>query len=196
MSVFEYLAALVSVVVGLAVAQTLGGILKLVHHRDTTRPYWVPFVWTASLIAWTVFFWWFTFSLSGLVEWRMRDLLFVLSYAAFIYFLLGLLFPDEIRADFDMRQHFGANRSWFFGTLLCLGVFEVVDTWIKLSSELLPPTPFGMTFYGSFMAVWLVGSAAATRARSPRYDAVFAVGFFILAVIYMVGTAGELFNVS
>ena len=196
MSVFEYLAALVSVVVGLAVAQTLGGILKLVHRRRTAKPYWVPFVWTASFIAWTVFFWWFSFSLSGLVEWRMRDLLFVLGYAAVLYFLLGLLYPDEIRDDFDMRRHFQANRSWFFGTLLCLGVFEVVDTWIKLSSELLPPTPFGMVYYGSFMAIWLVGSAAAVRVNNARYDAMFALVFLALAVVYMVGTAGELFDGS
>ena len=195
MSVFEYLAALVSVVVGLAVAQTLGGILRLVHHRETSRPYWVPFVWTASLVVWTVFFWWFTFSLSSLVEWRMRDLVFVLGYAAGLYFLLGLLYPDEMKDPFDMRRHFEANRSWFFGTFFLLGVFELGDTWIKLSLQLLPPSRFGMAFYGSFMALWLIGSVGAIRVRNPRYHAAFAVLFFVMAMVYVVGTAVELVEV-
>ena len=132
MTTFEYLAVLFSVVVGLAVAQTLRGVLRIVQHRRTMHIYWPTLVWTAAVLQWTIFFWWFSaFGLAQLEVWRLTTLLFVLAYASTLFFLLGLLHPDDAGASFDMQAHFEDNRAWFFGVFLGLGVLDVADTLFK-----------------------------------------------------------------
>ncbi len=131
MTTIEYLAVLFSVVVGLGVTQTLRGLLRLVRHRQT-RVYWPALIWTAAVLQWTIFFWWFQgFGLVGLDEWHMTTLFFVLAYGSTLFFLLGLLYPDDMGADFDMRAHFEETRPWFFGVFLVLGMLDVADTWFK-----------------------------------------------------------------
>lgn len=196
MTVFEYLSALVSVVVGLAIAQTLRGLLRLVHHRTTAKWSWTPFIWTVSMMLWTVYFWWFTFGLSQLDHWQMRDLFFVLAYGAALYFLLGLLFPDDVGDHFDMHEHFDATRPWFFGLLFALGVFELVDVWIKLSADMLQPSGLGWAYYFFFMATWLIGSGVAARVRRRSFQTGFAVIYLILMSVHVVDTAAQLAEVG
>ena len=131
MSTFEYLAALVSVVVGLGIAQALRGLGRLVHARDSVRVYWPHLIWLANIVLWMIVFWWFSFGLVDLPEWRLLDLLWVLLYAAGIYFLVALLLPDTIPDDFDPGAHFHKTRPWFFGALFCVGLMEIGDWWVK-----------------------------------------------------------------
>ena len=178
MTTFEYLAVLFSVVVGLAVTQTLRGVLRIVRHRRTVRIYWPALVWTAAVVQWAVFFWWFTgLNLAQAEEWRFTGLLFVLAYGATLFFLLGLLHPDDVGEGFDMRAHFEDNRAWFFGVLLGLGLLDVLDTWFKVSNDLSTLEGRRTTEYVVFLAIWLLGSGTLLRVRDPKF----------------VGTAGLLF---
>lgn len=119
MTTFEYLGVLFSVVVGLAVTRTLRGLLRVVHHRKTIVVSWPALVWTAAILQWTLFFWWFSgLDLARLEAWRFTTLLFVLAYGSALFFLLGLLHPDDAGPDFDMRAHFEGVRPWFFGVFL------------------------------------------------------------------------------
>ncbi len=182
MSIFEYLVALVSVVVGLAVAHTLSGLLRIVHNRDTVRLDWLSLVWTGTLLLWIVFFWWFTFAGAEAPQWRMQNLLFVLGYAAAIYFVLGLLYPHEIGRGFDMRTHFETNRRWFFGSLLVLGGFDVADTALKIVTDVVVPEPLYYVVLGTL----LVGGVVGCRVQSRRFHAAFAITFCVLVVIQVV----------
>lgn len=111
MTTFEYLAVLFSVVVGLALAQTLRGLLRIVHHRKTIVISWPTLIWTAAIVQWTVFFWWFSgLDLVRLEQWRFPTLVFVLAYGAALYFLLGLLHPDEVGSE-DKRWRVSLARS-------------------------------------------------------------------------------------
>ena len=182
MSIFEYLIALVSVVVGLAVAHALGGLLRIVHNRETIRVDWLPLVWTGTLLLWIIFFWWFTFAGAEAPQWRMRDLLFVLGYAAAIYFVLGLLYPHDIGPGFDMRAHFETSRRWFYGSLLGLGGFDSADTVLRIVTDVVVPEPFYYVVLGTL----LVGSVVGWRAQSRRFHTAFAITFSILVVIQVV----------
>ena len=183
MSVFEYLIALVSVVIGLAIARTLGGILQLVHHRDSVRVDWLPLVWTGTLLLWTVFFWWFTFGMAEeATTWRMRNLLFVLGYASTIYFVLGMLYPADIGQGFDMRAHFAGAHRWFFGWLFILVTFDVFDTTYKIVNRLGMPEPF----YFVVLSTLVIGSAIGWRVQSRRYHVAFGIVFAALVVVHVV----------
>jgi hypothetical protein len=189
-SAFEYLAAFISIVAGLSVAQTLSGAVRLIHGRRTMKASPVHVLWTASLLLWLILFWWFSFSLENVSGWSVGHLLFVLLYAALIYLLLALLYPSELPADFDAAAHLEFNRRWFFGVLFLLGVVELVDTWFKEGSGIISPGDqadvFGATWwYPFFMAVWFVGSIVSARVSRPWLDRIFAGLFFLLAVAYL-----------
>lgn len=173
MSAFEYLIALVSVVVGLAVAQTLGGLLKVIHHRKSARAHWLPLLWTVVLVLWTIFFWWFTFNRAGLTDVRIFQLLFVLGYAAALYFVLGLLYPSDLGDDFDMWRHFETNRRWFYGALFVVGMFDVADTtWAVLTGLNSVPA-----WYAAFLGTWTVGSLVGMVVTDRRYHYGYAIVF-------------------
>lgn len=172
MTPFEYLVALVSIVVGLTIARTLAGILELVHNRDSISVDWLPIVWTGNLLMWTVWFWWITF---GLVDeaatWEIRNLLFVLGYSASIFFVLGVLYPKHLGPGFDFREHFEANRRWFFGALFVLAMFDVTDTVYRIVNGLVVPP----LFYAVGLGILVLGSAVSWQLQSRRFDAVFAL---------------------
>ena len=183
MTSFEYLAVLFSVVVGLAVAQTLRGVLRIVQHRRTMRIYWPTLVWTAAVLQWTIFFWWFSaFGLAQLEVWRLTTLLFVLAYASTLFFLLGLLHPDDAGASFDMQAHFEDNRAWFFGVFLGLGVLDVADTLFKRATGVSSLEGRHLVEYAAFLGVWLVGAAVSLRVRDGRVLGAAGVLYFLIAL--------------
>ena len=184
MTAFEYLAAFISIVTGLGVAQTLSGVARLVNGRDTMRLDVTHLCWTAGLLVWLVNFWWWSFSLTQVQVWRIGALFFVILYPAIIYFLLALLHPRDIAADFDAQAHLESNRGWFFGGLFVLGVVELLDAWTKESSGLLEPAGLiGPThWYPFFMVFWLVASLVAMRSAHRHFNTVFVIAFLIGAI--------------
>ena len=49
MSVFEYLAVLISIVAGLGLTPLLVSITRVIHGRHSVRVYWVQRVWALNL---------------------------------------------------------------------------------------------------------------------------------------------------
>ena len=127
MSEFEYLAVFIAIVAGLSVAQTLSGLVRLVHCRRTMRIDTVHLLWTANLLVWLINWWWFSFSLVGLEQWTGGYLLYVLLYPTTIYFLLALLYPSDMPASFD------AYHPHIY----------IVDKWIKQPHGIRPSAHTG-----------------------------------------------------
>ena len=181
MTTFEYLAVLFSVVVGLALAQTLQGLLRLVQYRESVSVSWPALIWTAAVLQWAVFFWWFSgLNLAQAEEWHFSGLLFVLAYGAVLFFLLGLLYPNELGQGFDMRAHFDHNRPWFFGAFLGLGLLDVVDTWFKLANGLSSLSGRRLVEYIAFLAIWLVSGATAIRVKHAGFVGLAGLLFIVM----------------
>lgn len=184
MAPFEYLTAFVTVVVGLAVAHALSGVLRIIEYRETVQADWIPIVWTVSLFVWTVFFWWFTWSRASLgpEELHVLHLFYTLAYAATLYILLGLLHPHGIDHSFDMASHFETNRGWFFSGLLVLAVIDLGDSVWTIVTGLGRPEPL----YWIVMITWVVGGLAALRVRERRFNAFYAVTFCVLVTVFTI----------
>ena len=69
-SQFEYVAVLVSIIVGLALTQILRGVGRMVTTKDGPRGYWVHLVWTLYLFLLIVMLCWSDFRL-GTVQWTL-----------------------------------------------------------------------------------------------------------------------------
>jgi len=170
MSGFEYLIALVSVVAGLSLTRALSGLAKTIHLRGEIRFSAVHLTWTASLLLWLIDYWWFTFLLAPIEHWTMPLFLFVLVYGATIYFLIALLFPDNLDSGIDLFENFQKSRLWFFGTFIGLGVLDLVDSWTKTYYGVGTP-PKGL--YSVFIATWvLLGIFGATTTNLTYHRAI------------------------
>ena len=183
MSSFEYLVALLSVVAALGLARALSGIAKLIHSRDQITFSWIHILWTINVLVWLVAYWWFSFALATVDAWTPGLLLFVLAYGALIYFLLALLYPDQLEAGADLFDYFAKNRKWFFGALILLGVMDLIDAIVKSNVTELAGPP--MPAYLLFMSVWIAPAVAALFIENKVFHAIYSVIFFSALVGYV-----------
>ena len=191
MSSFEYLMGLVSIVAGLGLTRALSGIARVVHVRGGRSLSGVHLAWTGSVLLWLVAFWWFTFLLESIDTWTTPLLLFVLLYGAVIYFLIALLYPDELDAGTDPLAYFLDNRRWFFGTFLALGVLDLMDTWLKYrlgGEESLPMIPYSLLMI-SWISLGILGVLSASRAfhRAFAYSWVVVIGLWVTTILFEMG---------
>ena len=177
MSGFEYLIALVSVIAGIGLTRALSGLARIVNLRFEVRISDLHLVWTISLLIWLISYWWFTFLLASVEGWTIPLFVFVLLYGALIYFLLALLYPDDLRAGADLFEQFINNRKWFFATFTCLGLMDLADSLIKYHHGLdMPP----MGLYGGFLGAWFVSGFLGYFTSNVRYQRVIAYSWSLV----------------
>jgi hypothetical protein len=118
MSSFEFVFSLLVILLGLALAEVLGGLARVVKKRPRVRLGWA----TALLATWTttetVLFW--------RMVWRTRDTMPDKSaalFAGFIvtalcYFAAALVFPDEFHKQTNLDGYFEQEKGKVIGALI------------------------------------------------------------------------------
>ena len=179
--VFEYLTVLISVVIGLSVTSFLTNVVRIIHLRGDVTISWVQLLWSATILIWTIAFWWFTFVLADQQQWTYPLFIFLLAYSTLLFFLMALLFPEGVPADHNYRTQFMRNRVWFFGALLLFLCVDVIDYLVKLDKDV---SIVGHLPYAAFIGPLIVLSLFALRTDNLVFHRVFAV-YSVLAVLVM-----------
>jgi hypothetical protein len=123
MSAFEYIAVIVSVIVGLGLTRILQGVGGLLEARSRVRVYWVHLVFTGIILVGHLQFWWLFWSSRQVGTWSFFPFLFLLLQPIILYLLAGLCFPDfSDTGKIDFRDFYYRNHRWFFGLLALLMV--------------------------------------------------------------------------
>ncbi len=189
MTSFEYLLALVSIIAGLGLTRALSGLATGVRAADERGIPGVRAAWTVSSLLWLVAFWWFSFSLVAVETWTVPLLMFVLAYAAVIYFLIALLHPDEPESDTDLFTSFLRKRRWFFSTFVVLGLLDIVDTWLKyrIMGGLPPMIP-----YSVLMGSWILLGAIGGVSESRLFHRIFAYSWLVVMFAWVTSTLGSI----
>ena len=173
MSQFEFIAVLVSVVTGLGVVRLLNGFAGFLSTGQ--KYYWVHLLWTWNVFHFIVFFWWFFWRWSGIVEWNFLLFLFVLIYSVIMYLLCALLYPVG-QDTMNFEKSYFDRRRWFFGLWVLVMMADIIDTNWKAH--------YGMSGFGWFLAtVWgliVAGSLTAAWTDNRRFHAAWAVIFFLI----------------
>ena len=127
MESFNYLSVLISIILGLAIAQVLQGVRGLVLTRSKVKLYTPTIVWTGMALLIAIQVWWASFSMRQEASWNFLGLLTIVLQAISVYMIAALILPDA-RADdaVDLREHYFAHRHWFFGALLAAIVFSLL----------------------------------------------------------------------
>ena len=156
MSQFEYVAVLVSIIIGLALAQILRGVGRIVTDEDSPPVYWVHLLWTLYLFLYTTLFWWWEFQLLS-VEWSLSLYLVLVVYSTMLYFASLIIQPGNVQGISDFKSYYFAKRGAIYGTWIAVTLWDKVDTLAKGSEHFLE---LGLTYYVG-QSIALVGSLLA-----------------------------------
>jgi hypothetical protein len=112
---FEFLMVLVSIIIGLGIAEILTGVADLLRGRGRTSYFWVH-----SLLCVAVFLalaqaWWESWGLRTAPEWTFLGLLLMLASPVFLFLIAHLLFPKEPVADLETYYFEAAAPIWLLG---------------------------------------------------------------------------------
>jgi hypothetical protein len=177
MSPFEFVCAFYSVVLGVAVAQLMTSVGRLLEVRDQVRTYWVHSLWVVIILLVDVNSWWAMWALRSAKSWSFVSFSLLVGMVASIYLVTVLLFPrvPESGGQIDLDAHYYKNRRVFFLAnaagwtlgVLCNLSFLPIRNWLN-PGIIFPP-----------LVVFLSILAAITGNR--RYHAAFAI--FALAAL-------------
>jgi hypothetical protein len=150
---FNYLSVLISIILGLAIAQILQGVRGLVLTRSKVKRYTPTVIWTGVALLIAIQGWWASFSMHQQANWNFLALLTIVLQATSVYMVAALVLPDA-KGDntVDLREHYFAHRHWFFGALLGSIVFSLLKEFV-LYGRLPHPLDLGFQLAFGFIAI-------------------------------------------
>ena len=171
MGVYEYVAVLTSIIIGLSITHLLYGLATIVQHPDREPIYWIHLVWVVYMFFTVVWWWWWQIALSSMTVWTLGLYIYITCFSVILYFICALLFPSDM-GDYDgYRDYFLSRRRWFFGLLATAYIVDVGDTLLKGVDYF---AGLGLS-YPIIMCVIIIGCAVAAFTRDERFQGSFAV---------------------
>ena len=157
--IFNYLAVLFSIILGLAVTEILQGFRRILLVRRRLIGYWPAILWGFILLVICAQTWWALFGLHGENEWTFGMYGIVLAQTALLYMVAGLsLSGADEESGFDMRNAYFDNARPFFLLLVAMTGTSLAKDLI-ISGRL--PDPANIAFHALFALAGLI--AATTR---------------------------------
>jgi hypothetical protein len=136
---FEFIGVIYSVVLGVAVAQLMTGVARLIEERQRVRNYWVHSAWIAAVLLGDIGNWWSMWSVRDAKSWHLVTFLLLIALTGAIFLMTVLLFPrtSDVSETVDLRAHYYANSAIFLRAnaaawalaLFCNWSLYPVDTW-------------------------------------------------------------------
>ena len=183
MGKFEYLSVLVSIIIGLALANLLSGAARLIQLRARVQPHVPTLCWMATLFLINVQVWWAAFDRRHSGDWSFFAFLLFLLIPIILSLLSYLVLPDLGDEDaVDLAANFNHNRPWFFGLLAAAPVISLIDQWLRDGRM---PADLDALFRVVFAGLSLL----AARVRSERFH----VANALVALALFLGYIGVLF---
>ena len=170
MSSFEFLSVLISVVVGLGIANILNGVGRLIHRSGEVKVSATFVAWALFLFLYMIVYWWtIVFGWRDWQNWNLLIFIFVLTYGVLLFLLSVILIPHDMPDDWDPHADFIRMRRWFFGVFIVLVVVEFTDSALKNHLD-----EFSLS-YKLQMAFWLLGGIVCWISENRRVQTVTAV---------------------
>ena len=181
MDEFSYLSVLLSIIVGLAVAEILQGFRQLLLARRHASLYWPVIVWAFILLAISAQMWWSSFGLRGRHQWTFAMFGIVLLQTVLLYMQAGLVFPEFSELEpTSLREHYFAQHRWFFSFLGGILIVSVCKDLI-LGGTL--PSPANLLFHLAFFVVASAGAIIRSEQFHKSLTIVSLAGFVSYIVL-------------
>jgi hypothetical protein len=155
MDAFSYLSVLLSIILGLAIAQVLQGYRALLLARGRIHADAVPLIWSGVILLFAAQAWWASFGLNARNKWDFADFAVILVQMGLLYMLSALILP-EVPAEqpVDLAHHFERHRKAFFAFLIAMLASSIVK---ELVLEHRLTSPLNLVFHLLFAGAALAG---------------------------------------
>jgi hypothetical protein len=121
MDAFSYLSVLLSIIIGLAIAQVLQGYRALLLARGRIHADPAPLIWSGLVLMFAAQAWWASFGLNARRNWDFLDFTAILVQMGLLYMLSALVLPDVPSEEpVDLTRHFERHRKAFFIFLIAM----------------------------------------------------------------------------
>jgi hypothetical protein len=125
---FDLVFALFGLLLGLAIAEVLGGFIRTIKVRKKVRIGWLTPLLGALVILDQTTLWMVAFDLRDAVPLTYLTLVIVLAMVGGYYLLSTLIFPDEPAACPDFDDHYHANNRIVLGGVLLINLAQFAIT--------------------------------------------------------------------
>lgn len=184
MSAFEYLAVLVSLILGLGITHLLAGVGRTIHRRGEVKTELIHTIWTVATFLILVLNWWVFFQARSISEWSFGGFLLVIGWAVSFYLMAVVLYPPDMAKAEDYGQVFEANRPWFLGLFITSSLFDIAQTAFR--GDLLDPPG-----YLPFVVHLIVLGGIGMVTKSRRYQ-LFLASYILFVGLYWALMARQL----
>jgi hypothetical protein len=181
MDAFSYLSVLISIILGLAIAQVLQGYRALLLARGRIHADPAPLIWSALVLLFAAQAWWASFGLNAREHWDFADFIAILVQMGLLYMLSALILPDVPNDEpVDLALHFERHRKSFFIFLIAMLASSVAKEAV-LEHRLTAPHNLG--FHLLLAAIAAAGIVLTGRKLQLTLALLAAAGFLAYVVL-------------
>ncbi|MFD1710606.1 hypothetical protein FVQ98_07070 [Ottowia sp. GY511] len=129
---FLHVRVLLGMVISLALARLLNGIVRIVQHPHDVKLYPVHLAWVLVQLLQLPLWWWWEIRLMDVQQWTFWIFAFVVAYAMTQFLITAMLFPDSMRGYETYADYYFDRRRWLLGFITLSFLLDLGDTWLKL----------------------------------------------------------------
>jgi hypothetical protein len=180
MGAFDYLTILISIVLGLAIANVLTRLATVITARERVDFYWPPVAWAIWLFFICVQHWWAEWGVRHTTQWNFGIFWLQLLVPVDLFLLSTLVMPErDENGVLDLGRWYFHNRAWFFAIMFFLPALSIAEeiartghmaSWLNLV----------------FLIVFDIAILAAFVIRSRRSQEWITAQAMLLTLVYVV----------
>ena len=182
MEPFEYVIVLISLILGLGVAQLLNGLADMLAQFKKTK-FSIAHCLFIIVIS-CVFFqdWWYTFQYSKEIQfWTEVKVLLLLGVPIILFLLARFMFPTGSRGqETDMVAYFYENWRWLYGLFTLTIIISIIQNLYISHYEIIEQIP--LMFYLFCYVLFIV-----LNVKDMRYHVVFMIFQTLLWMYFLIG---------
>ena len=131
-SPFEYVSVLISIILGLGIAQIVTGLADIIHQWKRIRLYWPHTLWMIIIFFLHIQEWWNIYDLRAYEAWRLPTFLFIGLYPINLFILARLLFPlhDHEEVVLDYKSFYFSNYRKFFSIVIVSAILSGIENYV------------------------------------------------------------------
>src|SRR5437667_3652600 len=118
MSSFEFIAALMSIIIGLGVTNLIAGAGRAFYRRNENPLDEVHIVLTLATLLLLALQWWVTFKWNTEVNWSFDKLLLFIVWTITLYMLPVFLYPPDLSAAEEHQSLLERKRQGYYSALI------------------------------------------------------------------------------
>jgi hypothetical protein len=181
-NLFEFILVVVAIILSLAIAELLGGVVRAL--RGELEPGRLHSLWVLWVFLIQIQFVWSLWLMPPREAWLFHEFAVLLGYPIVTYVAAALLFPAPENAK-DLESHFFDRRRPFFATLIVLQVVAFLLAAVLFGTVRLP-----------MRAALVMGFLVLATTRHRVVHWVLGVGFLLQVLVFIVRATPALSTVG